>query len=47
MAAIAAVLLAMPFALPLAQASWSAGVTGALFGLLVGAGLRQVYSESY
>ena len=37
--AIAAVLLAAPFARP--EASWVAGVTGAVIGLLVGLGLHQ------
>jgi len=37
--AIAAVLLATPFARP--EASWLAGVTGGLIGLLVGFGLQQ------
>jgi membrane associated rhomboid family serine protease len=37
--AIAAVLLAVPFARP--EASWLAGVTGAALGLLVGLGLRR------
>ena len=36
--AIAALLLAIPYARP--EASWLAGVTGALIGLLVGLGLR-------
>jgi hypothetical protein len=37
--AIAAVLLAAPFARP--EASWVAGVTGAVIGLLVGLGLQK------
>jgi membrane associated rhomboid family serine protease len=39
-AAIAAVLLVMPFARP--EASWVAGVTGALMGVAVGAGLTRM-----
>jgi membrane associated rhomboid family serine protease len=39
-AAIAAVLLALPFAQP--QASWLAGITGGALGLLLGLGLRRV-----
>ena len=39
--AIAAVLLAVPFARP--EASWLAGVTGAALGLLIGLGLDRVY----
>jgi membrane associated rhomboid family serine protease len=39
-AAIAAVLLALPFAQP--QASWLAGITGGAFGLLAGLGLSRV-----
>ena len=39
-AAIAAVLLALPFAQP--QASWLAGVTGGALGLVLGLGLRRV-----
>ncbi len=39
-AAIAAVLLAMPFAQP--EASWLAGITGGLLGLVLGLGLRRV-----
>jgi membrane associated rhomboid family serine protease len=39
-AAIAAVLLALPFAQP--QASWLAGITGGAMGLVVGLGLRRV-----
>jgi len=42
--AIAAVLLLMPFARP--EASWLAGVTGALMGLLVGSGLSRMSSQS-
>jgi membrane associated rhomboid family serine protease len=38
-AALAALLLAIPYARP--EASWLAGVTGALIGLLVGLGLRR------
>jgi integrase len=38
-AALAALLLAIPYARP--EASWLAGVTGALVGLLVGLGLRR------
>jgi membrane associated rhomboid family serine protease len=43
--AIAAVLLLMPFARP--HASWVAGVTGALMGLLVGAGLTRTRSQDF
>jgi hypothetical protein len=39
--ALAALLLAMPFVLRLPEASWLAGVTGAVLGLLVGAGLQR------
>jgi len=39
-AAIAAVLLALPFAQP--QASWLAGITGGALGLVVGLGLSRV-----
>ncbi len=39
-AAIAAVLLALPFAQP--QASWLAGITGGAFGLVAGLGLSRV-----
>jgi membrane associated rhomboid family serine protease len=39
-AAIAALLLAMPFAQP--QASWIAGITGAVIGLVVGLGLSRM-----
>ncbi len=39
-AAIAAVLLALPFAQP--QASWAAGITGGAFGLVAGLGLSRV-----
>jgi membrane associated rhomboid family serine protease len=39
-AAFAAVLLAMPFARP--EASWLAGVTGALVGLILGLGLSRM-----
>lgn len=38
---LAALLLAIPFALVLAEASWLAGVTGGALGLLVGLGLRR------
>lgn len=38
--AIAAVLLVMPFARP--EASWVAGVTGALMGVVVGAGITRM-----
>jgi Rhomboid family len=38
--ALAALLLAMPFARP--EASWLAGVTGALLGLLVGLGMHRL-----
>jgi hypothetical protein len=41
-AAIAAVLLVLPFVLPLPEASWLAGVTGGLVGLLLGYGLTQM-----
>ena len=36
---LATLLLAVPFALPKAEASWLAGVTGGAIGLLVGLGL--------
>jgi len=39
--ALAALLLAMPFVLRAPEASWLAGVTGGVLGLLVGAGLRR------
>lgn len=39
---LAALLLAIPFALVLAEASWLAGVTGGALGLLVGLGLQRV-----
>jgi membrane associated rhomboid family serine protease len=39
-AAIAAVLLAMPFARP--EANWLAGVTGAVLGLVLGFGMRRL-----
>jgi membrane associated rhomboid family serine protease len=39
--ALAALLLAMPFVLRLPEASWLAGVTGGVVGLLVGAGLQR------
>ncbi len=39
--ALAALLLAMPFVLRLPEASWLAGVTGGVLGLLVGAGLQR------
>ena len=38
--ALAALLLAIPFARP--EASWLAGVTGAVFGLLVGFGMHRM-----
>jgi hypothetical protein len=38
-AAIAALLLAIPYARP--EASWLAGVTGAVIGLVIGLGLRR------
>jgi membrane associated rhomboid family serine protease len=38
--ALAAVLLAIPFALEPSEASWLAGVTGGAIGLLAGLGLR-------
>jgi membrane associated rhomboid family serine protease len=41
-AAIAAVLLAMPYARP--EVSWLAGVTGAVLGLMVGVGLSRARS---
>jgi hypothetical protein len=44
-AAIAAALLVMPFARP--EASWVAGVTGALMGLVVGLGLTRLRTESF
>jgi membrane associated rhomboid family serine protease len=44
-AAIAVVLLVMPFARP--EASWVAGVTGAVMGLAVGAGLTQMRARDY
>jgi hypothetical protein len=40
--ALAALLLAVPFALPRPEASWLAGVTGGAIGLLVGAGLHRL-----
>jgi hypothetical protein len=40
-AAIAAVLLAIPFALQTGEASWLAGVTGGVLGLLAGLGLHE------
>jgi hypothetical protein len=40
--ALAALLLAVPFALVLPEASWLAGVTGGAVGLLVGLGLQRV-----
>jgi membrane associated rhomboid family serine protease len=43
-AAIAAALLAMPFARP--EASWVAGLTGGLLGLAVGVGLARVRSDA-
>jgi len=44
---IAALLLALPFALEPAEANWLAGVTGCAFGLLVGLGLqRSAFAES-
>lgn len=39
--ALAALLLTMPFVLRLPEASWLAGVTGGVLGLLLGAGLRR------
>ncbi len=45
-AALAALLLAMPFVLRLPEASWLAGVTGGVLGLLVGAGLQRGESAS-
>ncbi len=42
--AIAAVLLAMPFACP--EASWVAGLVGGIVGLLVGFGLDVTFSSS-
>jgi hypothetical protein len=42
-AAIAAVLLAMPFARP--EVSWLAGVTGALVGLVLGLGLSRMRAD--
>jgi membrane associated rhomboid family serine protease len=41
-AAIAATLLAIPFAIATPEASWLAGVTGGALGLLVGAGLHSL-----
>ena len=38
-AALAALLLAIPYAYP--EASWLAGVTGAVIGLLFGLGIRR------
>jgi hypothetical protein len=43
-AAIAALLLAMPFARP--EASWLAGVTGGLLGLAVGFGMRRMGEQA-
>jgi membrane associated rhomboid family serine protease len=39
--ALAALLLAMPFVLLLPEASWLAGVTGAVLGLVAGLGLQR------
>ena len=39
--ALAALLLAIPFVLALPEASWLAGVTGAVLGLLAGLGLQR------
>lgn len=44
-AAIAAVLLLMPFARP--EASWVAGVTGALLGLVVGFGIARMRAQDF
>ena len=44
-AAIAAVLLAIPFARP--EASWLAGITGGLVGLVLGFGMNRLDSPSY
>jgi membrane associated rhomboid family serine protease len=44
-AAIAAVLLLMPFARP--EVSWVAGVTGAVMGLVLGAGLTRTRAHDY
>jgi membrane associated rhomboid family serine protease len=43
--AIAALLLAIPFAISVPEASWLAGVTGGLVGLLVGAGLGRMGAQ--
>jgi hypothetical protein len=43
--AIAAVLLLAPFVLPLPEASWLAGVVGALLGLALGFGLNATRSD--
>jgi hypothetical protein len=43
-ATIAVVLLVLPFILPLPEASWLAGVTGGLVGLVLGYGLNQMRS---
>jgi membrane associated rhomboid family serine protease len=43
--ALAALLLAIPFALEPPEASWLAGVTGGALGLLVGLGLHQLDSH--
>jgi hypothetical protein len=40
--ALAAVLLAIPFALRGPEASWLAGVTGGAMGLVLGAGLHRL-----
>jgi membrane associated rhomboid family serine protease len=41
-AALAAIVLVVPFALVLREASWLAGVTGGVLGLLVGLGMNQL-----
>ena len=43
--ALAAVLLAVPFALPRPEPSWLAGVTGGAIGLLLGLGLQRAGSD--
>jgi len=45
-AAIAALLLALPFARVFSEASWLAGVVGAAFGLIVGLGLDRASEAS-
>ncbi len=44
-AAIAALLLAMPFALAFSEVSWLAGVTGGLLGLALGLGMHSLGAQ--